>query len=714
MKYASKIYEFFCGNKRQFFLIPLYQRAYAWEEKHCKRLFEDIVKVHKNHLPSHFFGSIVSVQDNELEDDLLIIDGQQRITTISLIVLALRNAVKNGEINCSFSNEEVNERTDDYLLAKYRRADRKIKLRPIERDLIAYDALFSNEKNKFVNGAGITKNYEFFYSQITNSGLSFEDIFDALEKLIIIDLRLEASDNPQLIFESLNSTGKDLTEADKVRNYLLMALTKGQQDLYYNKYWRNIEICTNEDPTMFIRDFLTINLKRICNIENLYFDFKEYDTLYQRDRENLFKELLHYAEYYKQISKGQTENNKVNKKLKQLANIGSFVAMPFYLSFFDFAHKNKLSEDLIYDVLDITENFWARRIICGYPANALNKLYSTLHSDIMRVFSSHQKRDILLDYSQYAEVMKFVLLKKQGNAKFPTDTEVEESFKTRLVYKLPVDYRYFLFERMENGNNKEGIKPIAEEMRKEKDPITIEHIMPQTLTSQWKQELGERYEEIHEKYLHTFANLTLTAYNAQYGNRPFAEKLKGYIDKKGEKIYGFKDSGFSLSEYLKTCERWTESELIKREGILLEKFKSLWGMISTSYEPLEKEVDIVSFADDEYELTGRKLLAFSYKGQKHEVTTWKDMLVQVCQMIYNESPNTMIYLCQKDYWFHKEATPDGALSRIAEHCYVYSSCSTKSKQSILSYLFQNCGIAEDDLELYLQPLSDKQVEDIVE
>ena len=690
-------------------LIPLYQREYAWEEKHCQRLFEDIVKVHKNQLPSHFFGSIVSVQETTLEDDLLIIDGQQRITTISLMVLALKNAVKNKAIKCNYSNDELDEYTKSYLYAILRKTNRKIKLQPIERDLQAFDKLFTNDLKEFVKGVGITNNYEFLYEQITNSGLSFEDIFDAMEKLIIIDLRLESSDNPQLIFESLNSTGKDLTEADKVRNYLLMALTKEQQEKYYKEYWRKIEICTKEDPTMFIRDFLTINLKRICNIENLYFDFKEYGEKYHLDREHLFKELLHYAKYYKQISDGSTDNDKLNIKLKQLANIGSFVAMPFYLSFFDFANKNNLKNELIYEVLDITENFWARRIICGSPANALNKLYSTLHSDIMRIFSTHQKRENPLNYSQYAEVMKFVLLKKQGNAKFPTDLEVDESFKTRGVYKLPIDYRYFLFERMENGNNKEGIKPIAEEMRK--GTITIEHIMPQTLTAQWKKDLGENFEEIHEKYLHTFANLTLTAYNPNYSNHNFEEKRNGYIDKKGNPVYGFKESGFLLSDYLKTCEHWTEKEIKEREQHLLAKFKNLWGMIGTSYEPLDKDVDIVSFADDEYELTGRKLLAFAYKDhQKHEITSWKDMLVQVCQMVYNEHKTKILYLSQQNkQWFFNMSSAD--VSYVAENCYVYSSCSTKSKQSILAYLFKNCEIAESDLELYLQPVSDKRLDD---
>ena len=705
MKYATKIYEFF-QNQKQLLLIPLYQRAYAWEEVHCKRLFDDIIKVCKNNLFSHFFGSIVSIQDNMMDEDLLIIDGQQRITTVSLIVLALKNAVNNHSISCGYSQEELNELTKSYLFASLRRVERKIKLKPIERDRVAYDALFSNNPKEFVRNTGITNNYEFFYTQITSCGLSFEEIFNALEKLIIIDLRLEASDNPQLIFESLNSTGKDLTEADKIRNYLLMALSKEQQDVFYHKYWRKIEVCTNDNPTMFIRDFLTINLKRICNIDNLYFEFKEYDERFGLGREDLFVELLHYAEYYEQISKAKTGIDNIDKKLKQLAIIGSFVAMPFYMSFFDFAKKNIVPNDLVYEVLDITENYWARRIICGYPANVLNKLYSSLHGDIMRIYAEHEKRGIPLNTSQYSEVMKYVLLKKQGNAKFPSDLELDDSFKTRWVYKLPIDYRYFLFERMENGNGKESLKLIAEEMKK--GTVTIEHIMPQTLTPQWKEALGDNYEEIHEKYLHTFANLTLTGYNSYYSNHSFAEKQNGYVDGKGNKVSGFKESAFNLSNYLRTCKDWTEKEILERGQLLLSNFKGLWGMIKTSYEPLEKDSDVVSFADDEYELTGRKLLAFSFRGQKHDVYTWKDMLVQVCKLVYNENKNIVMYLCQKKYWFHNESSSER--SQIGENCYVHSSCSTKTKQTIISYLFKDCGIADDDLVFYLQPISDKQTE----
>ena len=282
--------------------------------------------------------------------------------------------------------------------------------------------------------------------------------------------------------------------------------------------------------------------------------------------------------------------------------------------------------------------------------------------------------------------MKYVLLKKQGNAKFPSDLELDEGFKSRWVYKLPIEYRCFLFERMENGNGKEGFKPIVEEMQKGR--ITIEHIMPQTLTPQWIEALGDNYKEIHEKYLHTFANLTLTGYNSNYSNHSFTEKQNGYVDNKGNHIYGFKDSGYNLSNYLRTCSVWTEKEIVERGQQLLNHFKDLWGMISSTYQPLEKDTDIVSFADDEYELTGRKILAFSFRGQKHEVPTWKEMLLQICNLVYKEYQSHVMFLSQKGYWFHLEGTSER--SRIADNCYVSSSCSNKTKQASISYLFNEC------------------------
>lgn len=471
MRDATRITDYFNGS-RTLFIIPLYQRKYAWQQKHCSRLFEDLKKIHRENIYSHFFGSIVSTRANEYEDDLLIIDGQQRITTLSLLILAGINAVENGDMQAG--DEDINKIKEDYLYAIRRKLPRKIKLCPIEDDQKAYDALFTNNENEFIN-SGITSNYQLFYNLIKVSDLTFEDLIAAIEKLTIIDICLDSRDNPQLIFESLNSCGKDLEEADKVRNYLLMSLSKDEQERYYHQYWSKIEKLTDGEPTMFIRDYLTIKNGTISKVDELYFDFKSFDENEHLNRETLLSDMLKFANYYRQICKGETGNKKLDRKLKQIASIGTTVHLPFLLSFFDYAKGNNFDEEEIFKVLDIVENYWARRIICGYPANAMQKLFSMLHTDIMRIYKRHEEKGIPVNCS-YSQVMAYILLHKQGTSTFPSNREVSEEFETRQIYRIPSNYKYFLFERMENENSPEADDMIVEKMKEGR--ITIEHIMP--------------------------------------------------------------------------------------------------------------------------------------------------------------------------------------------------------------------------------------------
>ena len=463
MKDATKLDVYFNGDQT-LFLIPLYQRNYAWKQKHCERLFSDLEKIHKNNIYSHFFGSIVSVKANEWDDDLLIIDGQQRITTISLLVLAAIHSVKKGIMACNMGDEYLKDQANKYLMAKYRNVDRKIKLRPIDQDKKAYDALFLESPDDFISAdkSGITSNYQLFCALIKTTSMTFEDLIQAIGRLIIIDIRLDSKDNPQLIFESLNSCGKDLEESDKVRNYLFMSLSAQEQEYSYRHYWSKIETNTTsdesmKDPTMFIRDYLTIKTKTISNITELYFDFKRFDEGNSFSRKELFEDMLKYSIFYRWALKAEGLSEKTNRKLRQLSYIGSMVCMPFYLSFFDYVQCHELDEDVVYNVLNIIENYWARRIICGYPANAMAKTFALLHSDVMRIINQHKKRDIELNVG-YDELVKYVLLRKQGNSLFPNDTMVRENFPKRQVYRIPIDYRCFLFERMEKlGKRKRKI-----------------------------------------------------------------------------------------------------------------------------------------------------------------------------------------------------------------------------------------------------------------
>lgn len=707
MRDSQNLDVYFNGDKT-LFLIPLYQRRYAWQRKHCERLFNDLLKVYREGRRNHFFGSIVSMRADEVQDDLLIIDGQQRITTVSLLVLAAIKATKEGFITCESGEEYLRDKTKKYLFAPYRKGERKIKLRPIDKDCEAYDRLFDeNAKPIPAEDSAITRNYLLFYEQIKRCGLTFEELIETLEKLTIIDIRLDSGDNPQLIFESLNSCGKDLEEADKVRNYLLMSLSHTQQVEFYHKYWSKIEDYTDEEPTMFIRDYLTVKRKIISNITELYFEFKDFDETAGMNREALLAEMTRFAKFYQQAAKGMTGNERIDLKFKHLANIGSTVCMPFYLNLLDFADTSGLSVDEVYKVLDTVENYWARRIICGYPANVMAKSFALLHSEVMKVFELHEQRGAEPPTS-YSDVFNYVLLRKQGNSVFPDDFEVRKNFPERQIYRIPIDYRYFLFERMENEDSKEADETIVQRMKEDK--ISIEHIMPQTLTPAWETALGENWKTIHEAYLHTFGNLTLTGYNSSYGNHTFAEKKEGYIDRKGNKVYGFKDSAFRLSNYLKTCDEWTEKEICERTELLLNKFLHLWPMISSTYIPLEKEVDTVSLDDDDIELTGRYIAAFTFRGIRYPVSTWKDMLIQLCKLLYKENPTGMYSISSVDAWLHLKDGKDR--SKIADDCYVWSSNSTKTKCSGIRYIFKNLNILPSELDFHLIPLNQSvQIED---
>lgn len=696
----KKLIRFFEGADKRF-IIPLYQRNYDWEIKHCRHLFSDLVKLHEEGRKSHFFGSIVTGRANDYNDDYLVIDGQQRITTISLLLIAMVNAARRGDLPCE-DHRKIDKIYKTYIVDEYQDNERKVKLKPIKNDMKSFDALIYEEPDKYVRNSNVTRNYEFFYDLLKSCGLTLEDIFESIKKLVVIDIRLERDDDAQLIFESLNSTGLDLSEADKIRNYLLMSMAGEEQERFYEKYWNKIEEYTSYNPTMFIRDYLTVYTKTISNIDNLYFEFKSYVERIGISREEIMADMTEYARYYHIFSKFKSDNHKLNVKFRQLATIGSTVGMTFYMDFLKYAADKNIPDNQIFEVFDIIEGYWARRIMCGLPANAMNKAFAVLHHDVVRLISEEAKHG--LPESPYAEVLKYVLLKRQGNGIYPTDVFLSEEFKTRQVYRIPIAYRYFLFERMENCDNAEGKWENIVPHMIEGD-YTIEHIMPQTLSSVWRQNLGDQAERIHSQYLHTFANLTLTGYNSSYGNRPFSEKKSGY-EYKGKHVYGFDESHFSLSNYLKTVDQWTEKELLQRQQLLYRRFLNLWPMITTTFKPAQKDTDKVLFDDEETELTGRYITAFSYKGERHKVVSWKDMLVSLCRLIYTDSPSSMRVLCNAQSWLHDNPGVENGRSQFADGCYIHSSCSTKTKMSIIRYIFGKLNIASTDLEFELTPLAE--------
>lgn len=675
---AQPLIKFFDGSDKRF-IIPLYQRNYDWKEENCEQLFQDLLKMHHSDRKSHFFGSIVSNIQSGTEDRF-IIDGQQRITTVSLMLIAMVNAYKAGDIQATDS-KLVDKIFKRYLVDEYQEDERKVKLKPIKKDMDAFDSLLYKPKDQYIKGSNVTRNYEFFYDKITKSGLTMDELFETIKKLEVINIKLDEDDDPQLIFESLNSTGLDLSEADKIRNYLLMSLAPADQDDLYTRYWNPIEESTKYDPSSFVRDYLTMKQGKIGRIDKIYFIFKEYAENERTSRAELLEEMHHYAKIYSQIDNANMGVDKINRKLNQVRTLDSTVAYPFYMAFFDYAEKNGLSDEEKYRVLDIVESYWARRIICNLPSNALNKVFATLHRDVI----NNLNKAVEGTNPTYTDVLIYLLLKKGRSSVFPKDDEVKEDFATRQVYKMPANLRMFILERMENRDSKEChdvVKQLTEKT------ISIEHIMPQTLSDKWKDALGEEWERIHQQYLHTMANLTLTGYNSQYSNLTFMEKRD--MEK------GFNDSAFRLNNYVKSCCQWTETEMKQRQHELLDVFMRLWPMPSTTFEPAKREIESASIDDDDYEFTGKKIQGYFYHNVHYTVNTWKEMLIQMCNHVLLEKRSSIEWLCaNEEHGFSH--TPETWRKELAPGLYVWTDNSTYTKINILRGMLNECNIPLSEL-----------------
>lgn len=689
---AQLLIKFFDGSDKRF-IIPLYQRNYDWKEENCEQLFQDLMKLHRSDRRGHFFGSIVSSIQTGTEDRY-IIDGQQRITTISLLLIAMVNANKEGLIEATDS-KLVEKIFKCYLVDEYQKDERKVKLKPIKKDMQAFDALLYKDKEHYVRESNVTRNYDFFFDRVVHSGLTVDELFDAIKRLEVINIRLDEDDDPQLIFESLNSTGLDLSEADKIRNYLLMSLAPAEQDDLYNRFWNPIEEYTKYSPSAFVRDYLTMKQGKIGRIDKIYFIFKEYAERCSAGRAELLADMHRYARIYSQIDNACVGTDRLNRKLAQLRTLDSAIAYPFFMAFFDYAAEHGMPDDDIYNVIDIIEAYWARRIICNLPSNVLNKVFATLHRDVLGHIGKAEGSCV----PSYTDVLTYVLLRKGRSAAFPTDDEVKADFATRQVYKMPANTRMFIMERMENRDSNERHDVVKELAEKN---ITIEHIMPQTLSDKWKTALGDDWERIHQQYLHTMANLTLTGYNSQYSNLTFLEK------KNMEK--GYNDSAFRLNNYVKACGQWTETELRQRQQELLGVFLKLWPMPAAGFEPVRREQETASLDDEDFEFTGKKIQAYILSGVRYAVNTWKGMLIQVCGHMLREKRSTIEWMCANEKSGFS-STPETWRRELASSMYVWTDNNTTAKINILRGMFAECNIPASDLIFEFRSDSEEEEEE---
>ncbi|WP_024114793.1 DUF262 and DUF1524 domain-containing protein [Helicobacter pylori] len=570
---AMKLLDFIGKSQEKQFVIPVYQRVYSWGKEHCKQLWDDIIKTGGNdQIEGHFIGSIVFVHDglySTNHNELLIIDGQQRLTTITLLFIALRDRLNDeDEFLKKFSRQKIQNR---YLINSDEKGDKKFKLILSEPDR---DTLFSlidrNKRKPSEPSSKIMENFELFEEWIRKNTDKLETIFKGLEKLMVVEISLErGKDNPQLIFESMNSTGKDLTQTDLIRNYILMGLEPEKQEIFYKKYWRAMEEGFEQSEreelfNKFVRHYLTIKTREIPNINKVYEAFKRYQQERGIEIEALLSDLQKYCGYFCRIVfKKETEfkkedNEDLNKALGFLVDLEMDVIYPLLLELYsDYIGKVLSGRDFI-SIIDLIESYICRRAVCGLGTNSLNKIFPFVTKKINKV--------------QYLESIKAYfgsLIKEQ---RFPGDDEFKNSFTTKeLCSSNKTEKARYYLERLESFDTKEPVNTKE---------CTTEHIMPKKLDEKWKKDLGQDHERIHTQYLNTIGNLTLTGYNQEYSNNSFQEKRD--MEK------GFEQSPLKLNQSLKDLESFGEEQILNRANELADWALKIWTYPKLDAETLEK------------------------------------------------------------------------------------------------------------------------------
>ncbi len=680
------IVRFLDGSDKKF-VIPVYQRPYSWKKSNCELLIKDLLEVYTQGYKSHFFGSIVYVE-NDIGgcNEYIIIDGQQRITTVSLLLLAIRNYIIDNNLEIGINTNKI---TTAYLTDEYANSAKKLKLKLVQGDDDAYDRLI--EKTQPIANNNVTVNYNYFYEILNNlTNADIKGLYDAILKLMIVNISLNPhnGDDPQLIFESLNSTGLDLEEADKIRNYVLMKMSSSQQERIFKNYWEKLENkVSKKDINKFIRHYLAVKTRELSNENKLYFAFKNYKEKNSALQiEDILNDILIYADFYNQIKSAKISDR--THYLNTIARINKLEVSTVTPLLFDMFYAKKqglLSEDEMCECVSVIESYIARRIICGFPTSALNKIFVNMGAEIQRYIDKNN--------ATFTDALKYSVLSKTGKSRFPTDHDFAEKFVVYELYNANPNTRKYFFERLENYNNRER---IAVEEQIDNGELTIEHIMPQTLTKEWKESLGEKWELIHSKYIDTIGNLTLTAYNSDYSNLMFFKK-KTLADK------GFDYSKLSLNSYIKTCDTWLETQITKRAEKLYSWAEKIWQTPITNFMP-----DIVeewATLDDEIDFTNKTISKINLLGDEIACDNVSDAYKKVNATLYMLDP---VLFANIENNYHSELSSD--LRRpfeLNDAMFIETNLSSQQKINILRGLFDSFNLDYQDLKFSIKPIQKK-------
>lgn len=614
----------FIGTNKVLFRIPVYQRNYDWSESNCNRLLDDIYGIMQGG-DKHFLGTIVFMAAKSggfALQEYIIIDGQQRLTTLMLVLKALSVVAENGGDDCYHEIEE------QYLHNKYCSEEFKVKLKPIKSDNNQFTLLLEGKVDEMDDDTHIYHNFMLCkerFERWAERGINPSQVLDALTKLEIVEIVLtKGEDDPQVIFESINSTGLELSNADLIRNYLLM--NADDQEKLYENYWLYIEKTLRNkmdysNLDAFFMQYIVYKTSKPVNSRQLYNSFVKLFKDSGYSQESILKELRYYAEIFGAFVYGSDKySDLINKQLYRLRVLNQTTCYPFLLHVFDDYHQGVIAEETVEKILQFILAYLLRRMVCGVPSNTLRGLFTYLYNRIFKVASNKQK---------YYETLNKFLFTVSSKDVIPSAAEFERALQKANIYGNNALCRFLLLD-IENGDGKEILQA---------ENLTIEHIMPQTLSADWSHIRPEE----HEEYLHTLGNLSVTGYNSELSNKSFAEK---------QDIIRENSKAVILNSDVLNTESWNIADIQSRA-------KRLAGIVLTRYkidrvldESIEFEYIETLTLDSYDEVTGKKLVSFKLFGETYRQNKYALMLLDVIKLLDKKIPGKLQTLAENNYSFN--------------------------------------------------------------
>ena len=662
------------------FVIPVYQRNYDWTNSECKQLMNDIIEVESEQRGTHFIGSIVFIHEGTYSTsevkELVIIDGQQRLTTINILYVALYRFAKDNDLQSDAERIYNMFLTNQYV----QKETNKLKLKQTDTNSVAFKAIMNGRENENMPYSNVIENYNFFRGAINHD--NFHSVFSGLNRLIFVEISLERDkDDPQRIFESLNSTGLDLTQSDLIRNFILMDLPPKEQTKIFEKIWNPIEENAKDNlkqkslVSAYIRDYLTLKTKKIPNKSKVYLEFKKQ---YPNKKTEQFKQELENIkslsfQYQKLVNPSTVQDQRVRKQLEYISRLEINVAYPFLLQVLEDKDNGIIETEELIAILKLIQSYTWRRFIVGLPTNALNKIFMTLYSEV--------------EQDDYYNSIAQALIKKKGRAKFPNNEEVRTALKDKDVYTAQAKNRNYMFELLENHQNREYVDTKNE-------LITIEHIFPQSPTDEWKEQLtDEDFFNLKEKYLNTIANLTLSGNNGALSNKSFQAKKEMNVDGKEQ---GYNYSRLWLNSYLKEINHWNMETFINRFNLTFERFLNVWEFPDVTIEE-ENDEDEQNIFDAEPP-KHKKLEYFIFENTKVETDALSNMYMHVISELY-EKNTQLLTTRQEIIKINRNKNDFRAPQEVSNGWYIETNLDSNSK---VNYLKKLLSLYEIEDQLFIK------------